>query len=56
MKIKTNTLEIEFNIDAIERDFAFIRLKRDAKGGWKGAYQLDRLIGDDYKADAVLYA
>lgn len=56
MKIKTNKLEIEYNIDAIEQDFAFIQLKRDAKGGWRGAYQLDRLIGDGYKADAVLYA
>lgn len=56
MKIETNNLEIEYNIDAIERDFAFIQLKRDAKGGWRSAYQLDRLLGDDYKADAVLYA
>ncbi len=55
MSIKTNKLEIEFDIDAIERDFAFIRFKRVSESKWKGAHQLDLLLGDDYKADAVLY-
>lgn len=55
MNIKTNRLDIKFDIDAIERDFAFLRFNRESKGKWKGAYQLDLLLGDDYKADAVLY-
>lgn len=55
MKIQTNRLEIDFNIGAIERDFAFIRFNRECKEGWLGAPQLDRLIGDDYKANAVLF-
>lgn len=56
MTIRTNRLKIDFNIEAIERDFAFIEFKRESKGGWYGgAEQLDRLIGDDYMADAVLF-
>ncbi len=55
MSIKTNRLEIDFKIDAIERDFAFFRFKREGKEGWRGAPQLDHLIGDDYKANAVLF-
>jgi hypothetical protein len=55
MNIETNRLHIKFDIDAIERDFAFIQFNREANGKWKGAYQLDLLLGDDYKADAVLY-
>lgn len=55
MNIRTNKLEIEFDTDAIERSFAFIRFNKESKGKWRGAYQLDLLLGDDYKADAVLY-
>lgn len=55
MTIHTNRLKIEFNIDAIERDFAFIRFTREYKSGWRGALELDRLIGDDYQAIAVMF-
>jgi hypothetical protein len=55
MSISTNRLNIQFHIDAIERDFAFIRFAREHKGNWYGAAQLDRLIGDDYKATAVMF-
>jgi len=55
MNIETSKLDIKFDIDAIEHDFAFIRFNRESKGKWKGAHQLDLLLGDDYKADAVLY-
>jgi len=55
MNIESNRLDIKFDIDAIERDFAFIQFNREANGKWKGAYQLDLLLGDNYKADAVLY-
>ncbi len=56
MSIRTNRIKINFNIDAIKRDFIFIRLKRDYKGKWWGAEELDRLIGDEYKAMAAGYA
>lgn len=55
MNVKTNRLEIKFDIDAIEDAFVFIRFNRESKGKWKGAHQLDLLLGDDYKANAVLY-
>ncbi|WP_414548202.1 hypothetical protein [Anabaena sp. CCY 0017] len=56
MSIFTNRLKIDFHIDAIERDFVFIRLKREKNGNWWGAEELDRIIGDDYKAMSVGYA
>jgi len=56
MNIETNRLDIEFNIDAIKQDFAFIRFTKESKKGWIGAHQLDLMLGDDYRADAVLYA
>jgi ribosomal protein L20A (L18A) len=55
MSIQTNHLKVEFNIEAIKRDFAFIRFTRQNKGNWYGAHQLDSLIGDDYKAHSVMY-
>lgn len=55
MSIQTNRLEIDFNINAIERDLAFIRFKRKSRDRWRGSPQLDRLIGDDYKANAVMF-
>ncbi len=55
MSIRTNRLKIEFDIDAIARDFAFIKFDREHNGKWYGAPQLDRLIGDDYKASASMY-
>lgn len=55
MSIQTNLLKFDFNIEAIKRDFAFIRFTRQNKGNWNGAHQLDLLIGDDYKAHAVMY-
>ncbi|BAY63380.1 hypothetical protein NIES22_34670 [Calothrix brevissima NIES-22] len=56
MSIITNRLKIDFHVDAIERDFVFIRLKREKKGKWWGAEELDYIIGNDYKAMAVGYA
>ncbi|OUL37249.1 hypothetical protein BV372_03230 [Nostoc sp. T09] len=56
MSIITNRLKIDFHIDTIERDFVFIRLKREKNGKWWGAEELDCIIGDDYKAMAVGYA
>ncbi|MBD2504402.1 hypothetical protein [Anabaena azotica] len=56
MSILTNRLKINFHIDAIERDFTFIRLKRDNNCKWWGAEELDRIIGEDYKAMSVGYA
>lgn len=55
MSIHTNRLKIKFHIDAIEQDFAFIRFNREGKGNWRGAAQLDSLIGDGYKAHAVMF-
>lgn len=56
MSIRTNRLKINFEIDAIEEDFAFIRFMRtDRRGDWQGAEQLDRLIGKDYQAYAVMF-
>ena len=54
MSIQTNKLKINFNIDAIERDFAFIRLKREQKN-YFGAHQLDRLLGEEYQATSVMW-
>jgi hypothetical protein len=57
MSIQTNRLDILFHIDAIEQDFAFIRLERkegSKKRNWKGAFQLDYLLGEKYLAHAVL--
>ena len=55
MSITTNRLKIEFNIDAIARDFAFLCFTREIKGGWLGARQLDSLLGDKYRAHAVMF-
>lgn len=55
MSIRTNKLSVKFNLEVIEQDFAFLRFKRDNNGKWEGAVQLDRLLGDDYQAIAVLY-
>ncbi|MEH1884671.1 hypothetical protein [Nostoc sp.] len=54
MSILTNRIKIDFHIDAIKRDFVFIRLERQQNGNWWGAEELDRLIGDDYKAGSSL--
>ena len=54
MSIHTNRLMVKFNIDAIERDFAFIQLKRD-QGNYLGASQLDKLLGKEYQATAVMW-
>ena len=56
MSILTNRLKINFHIDTIERDFVFIRFKRDKNSKWWGAEELDRIIGEDYKAMSVGYA
>lgn len=56
MSILTNRLKVNFHIDAIERDFVFIRFKRDKNGKWWGTEELDRIIGEDYKAMSVGYA
>ncbi|MDM9585012.1 MULTISPECIES: hypothetical protein [unclassified Nostoc] len=56
MSILTNRLKVNFHIDAIERDFVFIRFKRDKNGKWWGAEELDCIIGDDYQAMSVGYA
>jgi hypothetical protein len=45
MNILTNRLKINFNIDAIKRDFVFIRLERQQNGKWYGFNELDYLIG-----------
>lgn len=55
MNTFTNRLRIEFNIESIKRDFAFIRFTRERKGGWRGAPQLDRLLGEDFSASAVMF-
>ncbi len=54
MRIHTNRLNVKFNIDAIERDFTFIQLKRE-KGNYLGAPQLDKLLGKEYQATAVMW-
>lgn len=57
MSIFTNRLKIDFHIDAIKRDFVFIRLKRyNNEGKWWGAEELDRIIGENYQAMSVGYA
>jgi hypothetical protein len=55
MTIRTNRLNIHFNIPEIVKDFAFIRFTRECKGGWNGAAQLDQLIGNEYNACAVMF-
>jgi len=55
MSILTNRLKITFNIDAIKQDFAFIRLTRERKSNWRGAAELDYLIGKDVNAAAVMF-
>ncbi|SKB15263.1 hypothetical protein PL11201_700023 [Planktothrix sp. PCC 11201] len=55
MSILTNRLKINFNIDAIKRDFIFIRLEREIKGNWSGARELDYLLGKDFHAFAVMF-
>lgn len=55
MSISTNRLKINFHIEAIEQDFAFIRFNRQCKKNWNGAAELDYLIGKDFKAVAVMF-
>ena len=57
MRVLTNRLQVRFDIPAIEKDFVFIRIERVGgdKKNWIGAQQLDRLLGDQYKAHAVLF-
>jgi hypothetical protein len=55
MEITTNRLNIEFNIEAIERDFVFIRFERQNENEWKGAKVLDTLLGDQFKAQSILF-
>lgn len=56
MQIVTNRMNVDFNIGAINRDFAFLRLERQAEGkNWYGASLLDSLLGGEFNAAAVLY-
>ena len=56
MQIVTNRMNVDFNIGAINRDFAFLRLERQAEGkNWYGASLLDTLLGGEFNAAAVLY-
>jgi hypothetical protein len=55
MNILTNRLKINFNIDAIKRDFVFIRLERQQNGKWYGFKELDYLIGKDFNAVSVMF-
>jgi hypothetical protein len=54
MSIQTNRLQVEFNIEAIKRDFVFLRFKKEGKR-WTGARELDQLFGIEYQASAVLF-
>lgn len=55
MSITTNRLKIDFNIEAIARDFAFLQFTRQTQSNWLGAAQLDALLGDKYRAHAVMF-
>ncbi|NCC58328.1 MAG: hypothetical protein EOM17_11955, partial [Synergistales bacterium] len=56
MFIDTNRLDVQFDVNAINRDFAFIRLERQGRNGkWNGAKMLDSFLGDQFKALSVLY-
>lgn len=55
MTIRTSKIIYNFNIEQIENDFHFLRFERCHNGKWYGAYQLDKLLGDEYQAEAVLY-
>jgi hypothetical protein len=55
MNILTNRLNINFNIDAIKKDFVFIRLARQSKDKWRGRRELDHLFGQDFNAAAVMF-
>ena len=58
MNILTNRLKINFDIDAIKRDFVFIRLERqgkDQKDKWYGRRELDYLFGKDFNAVSVMF-
>ncbi len=55
MEILTNRLNIKFNIEALERDFVFIRFERNNKDGWVKAGVLDQLFGDEFKAQSILF-
>ncbi|CAA9892663.1 conserved hypothetical protein [Candidatus Methylobacter favarea] len=57
MTIRTNRLNIHFNIPEIEKDFTFIRLERNQKERWWGAKELDIIMEDEgCKARAVCFA
>lgn len=55
MGILTNRLDINFNIDEIQKDFAFIKFTREQKSNYYGAVELDYLIGKDFNAAAVMF-
>jgi hypothetical protein len=58
MNILTNRLKINFDIDAIKRDFVFIRLERqrkDQKDKWYGRRELDYLFSKDFNAVSVMF-
>jgi hypothetical protein len=55
MKITTNRLNIKFNIEALERDFVFIRFERQHKNKWLNAKVLDQLFDQEFKAKSILF-
>jgi len=56
MSVDTNRLQVQFNIEAIRRDFVFIRFERQAKlKNWIGAEQLDLLLGKDFNAFSTMF-
>jgi hypothetical protein len=58
MNVLTNRLKINFNIDAIKRDFVFVRLERqnqNKKDKWYGRRELDHLFGKDFNAVSLMF-
>lgn len=56
MQITTNRMMADFNIEAINRDFAFLRFERqDGGGNWRGVPLLDTLLRGEFNAFAVLF-
>ncbi len=56
MSILTNRLQVKFDIEALKRDFVFIRFEKQTKQKqWIGSEQLDLLLSEDFSAFATMF-
>jgi hypothetical protein len=55
-QIRTSRLDIQYNIEAIKRDFSILKFEFSTKEKkWRGARQLDILTGKEIHAEAAVY-